>query len=79
MSRVAEATYRGCNIFTVAVPTGDGKWSAAADIQRLNVGGNEIFQDATHTALADTEEGARAAARAEAMHMIDDILAEPGR
>lgn len=76
MSRIAEAAYKGCNIFTVAVPAGHGKWSAVADIERSGPDGVETFQDVTNASLADTEDGARLAARIEAVRRIDEMIAE---
>jgi len=77
MARIPDATFEGYNIYTLAVPTDNGRWSATSEIERHGAPGSEIFQAFGGPFLGNTEEAAKADACNDAKHKITDIVARP--
>jgi hypothetical protein len=78
MDRRATATFKGYDIFTFAIPTGDGKWAATGEIQKISDDGQlEIEQHFSGPVLAATEPDARAEACHAAERKILELIADP--
>jgi hypothetical protein len=77
MSRVPDTVYKGYEIFTVVVPTGDGWWSATSEIETNGVDGIEISQGFGGPCQGHTSEAARIMVIADTKQKIDDLLAVP--
>jgi hypothetical protein len=77
MSNSSKIHYKGWEIVPLAVPTGDGKWSASCDIERAGADGVEVFEGSTMQFVRDDEDEAIAAACDEAIRQVDNIIANP--
>lgn len=77
MDQQSKIHYKGWEIMPVALPTGDGRWSASCDIARADANGVEVFEGATMQFLRDSEDDALAAACDEAIRQIDNLVANP--
>jgi hypothetical protein len=77
MRRIPDAKFNGFDIYTLAVPTNDGRWSATSEIERQGASGLEVFQAFGGPFVADSEQAAKAQACIDAEQKIKDILANP--
>ena len=77
MSGDSKIHYKGWDIIPVALPAGDGQWTASCDIERANADGVEVFEGATMQFVREREDDAIAAACDEAIRQIDNIIANP--
>lgn len=77
MSRQPAESFKGYDIFTIAIPVNDGKWSATTEIQKMGAEGLEISQSFTGPFEAATEAEAKSAALHEAERKIADLIANP--
>ncbi|GGC98848.1 hypothetical protein [Undibacterium terreum] len=77
MSRQPAESFKGYDIFTIAIPTKDGRWSATTEVQKMGAAGLEIMQSFTHPFEAATEAEAKNAALHEAERKIVDLIANP--
>lgn len=77
MNEQSKIHYKGWEILPIALPYGDGRWSASCDIARAGPDGVEVFEGATMQFLRDTEDDAVAAACDEAIRQIDNLIANP--
>ncbi|MES2069991.1 MAG: hypothetical protein V4488_06560 [Pseudomonadota bacterium] len=77
MSRQPTETFKGVDIFIIAIPTADGRWSASSEIQKMGADGIEISQNFTGPFEAASEADAKSAALHEAERKIIDIIASP--
>ncbi len=77
MSRQPSESFKGYDIFTIALPAKDGRWSATTEIQKMGADGLEISQSFTGPFEAATEADAKNAALHEAERKIVDMIASP--
>ncbi|HTD06646.1 hypothetical protein [Undibacterium sp.] len=77
MSRQPAESFKGYDIFTIAIPTKDGTWSAMTEIQKMGAEGLEISQSFSGPFEAATEAEAKNAALREAEKKIVDMIASP--
>ncbi len=77
MSRTPDAVYHGYEIFTVLVPTSDGRWSATSEIETNGADGIDISQGFGGPCEGHTSEEAKALVLVDTKQKIDDLLAEP--
>lgn len=77
MSRKPAESFKGYDIFTIALPTTDGRWTATTEVQKNGANGLETWQNFTGPFEAATDADARNAALHEAERKLVDIIANP--